>query len=220
MNIENQLNELTFREAEISQLFKKEHPNYRALREKRQTLEQEKVRLNQRVAAMPSTQQDILRLSRDVESGRTIYLQLLTRQQELNISRSSAIGNVRIIDSAVTQPDPIKPRKLVVIVLGILLGLICSMGLVLVRMALRRGINTSEQLEGLGVQVMATLPRSLWLWKKPTCVKNAYLAHAGDTRLSMSLSCRLIGLRMFLSRPCGGCAPACISPCRMPLTGS
>ncbi len=36
VNIENQLNELTFREAEISQLFKKDHPNYRALREKRQ----------------------------------------------------------------------------------------------------------------------------------------------------------------------------------------
>ncbi|MCE1971627.1 tyrosine-protein kinase [Enterobacter cloacae] len=166
VNIENQLNELTFREAEISQLFKKDHPNYRALREKRQTLEQERIRLNQRVAAMPSTQQDILRLSRDVESGRTIYLQLLTRQQELNISRSSAIGNVRIIDSAVTQPDPIKPRKALVIVLGILLGLILSVGLVLVRMALRRGINTADQLEGLGVQVMATLPRSAWLWKK------------------------------------------------------
>lgn len=166
VNIENQLNELTFREAEISQLFKKDHPNYRALREKRQTLEQERSRLNQRVAAMPSTQQDILRLSRDVESGRTIYLQLLTRQQELNISRSSAIGNVRIIDSAVTQPDPIKPRKALVIVFGILLGLILSVGLVLVRMALRRGINTADQLEGLGVQVMATLPRSAWLWKK------------------------------------------------------
>ncbi|MCU6220849.1 tyrosine-protein kinase [Enterobacter cloacae] len=166
VNIENQLNELTFREAEISQLFKKDHPNYRALRKKRQTLEQERTRLNQRVAAMPSTQQDILRLSRDVESGRTIYLQLLTRQQELNISRSSAIGNVRIIDSAVTQPDPIKPRKALVIVFGILLGLILSVGLVLVRMALRRGINTADQLEGLGVQVMATLPRSAWLWKK------------------------------------------------------
>lgn len=166
VNIENQLNELTFREAEISQLFKKDHPNYRALREKRQTLVQEKVRLNQRVSAMPSTQQDILRLSRDVESGRTIYLQLLTRQQELNISRSSAIGNVRIIDSAVTQPDPVKPRKPLIIVFGALLGLIFSMGLVLVRIALRRGLNTAEQLEGLGVQVMATLPRSMWLWKK------------------------------------------------------
>jgi tyrosine-protein kinase Etk/Wzc len=75
---------------------------------------------------MPSTQQEILRLSRDVESGRTIYLQLLTRQQELNISRSSAIGNVRIIDPAVTQPIPIKPRKALIIVLGMLMGLMLS----------------------------------------------------------------------------------------------
>ena len=68
VNVENQLNELTFREAEISQLFKKSHPTYRALHEKRQTLERERERLNNRVSAMPSTQQEILRLSRDVES--------------------------------------------------------------------------------------------------------------------------------------------------------
>jgi len=75
VNVENQLNELTFREAEISQLFKKDHPTYRALREKRQTLEKQRARLNDRVSTMPSTQQEILRLSRDVESGRAIYLQ-------------------------------------------------------------------------------------------------------------------------------------------------
>lgn len=52
---------------------------------------------------MPSTQQEVLRLSRDVEAGRAVYLQLLNRQQELSISKSSAIGNVRIIDPAVTS---------------------------------------------------------------------------------------------------------------------
>ncbi|MCV4820460.1 protein-tyrosine kinase, partial [Escherichia coli] len=77
VNADNQLNELTFREAEISQLYKKDHPTYRALIEKRQTLEQEKNRLNKRVSSMPSTQQEVLRLSRDVESGRVIYQQLL-----------------------------------------------------------------------------------------------------------------------------------------------
>ena len=105
--MENQLNELTFREAEVSQLFKKDHPTYRALLEKKQTLERERARLYSRVSSMPSTQQEILRLSRDVESGRAVYMQLLTRQQELSISRSSAIGNVRIIDPAVTQPAPV-----------------------------------------------------------------------------------------------------------------
>lgn len=166
VNVENQLNELTFREAEISQLFKKSHPTYRALHEKRQTLERERERLNNRVSAMPSTQQEILRLSRDVESGRTIYLQLLTRQQELNISRSSAVGNVRIIDEAVTLPDPIKPRKALIIVLGALFGLMLSMGTVVVRQAFKRGITLSEQLEAQGMPVLATLPRSQWLWSK------------------------------------------------------
>ncbi|EGD5057431.1 protein-tyrosine kinase, partial [Escherichia coli] len=89
------------------QLYKKDHPTYRALLEKRQTLEQERKRLNKRVSAMPSTQQEVLRLSRDVEAGRAVYLQLLNRQQELSISKSSAIGNVRIIDPAVTQPQPV-----------------------------------------------------------------------------------------------------------------
>lgn len=166
VNVENQLNELTFREAEVSQLFKKDHPTYRALREKKQTLERERARLNSRVSSMPSTQQEILRLSRDVESGRTIYLQLLTRQQELSISRSSAIGNVRIIDPAVTQPAPIKPRKVLIIVMGMLMGLMLSAGTVLVRSAFKRGITSSEQLEVQGIPLLATLPRSVWLWKK------------------------------------------------------
>lgn len=166
VNVENQLNELTFREAEVSQLFKKDHPTYRALREKKQTLERERARLNNRVSSMPSTQQEILRLSRDVESGRTIYLQLLTRQQELSISRSSAIGNVRIIDPAVTKPDPIKPHKALIIVLGMLIGLMLSAGMVLMRSAFNRGITSSEQLEVQGIPLLATLPRSVWLWKK------------------------------------------------------
>lgn len=166
VNVENQLNELTFREAEVSQLFKKDHPTYRALLEKKQTLERERARLNNRVSTMPSTQQEILRLSRDVESGRAIYLQLLTRQQELSISRSSTIGNVRIIDPAVAKPDPIKPHKALIIVLGMLMGLMLSAGMVLVRSAFKRGITSSEQLEVQGIPLLATLPRSVWLWKK------------------------------------------------------
>lgn len=61
---------------------------------------------------MPSTQQEVLRLSRDVESGRAVYLQLLNRQQELSIAKSSAIGNVRIVDDSITDPKPIKPKNI------------------------------------------------------------------------------------------------------------
>lgn len=165
VNVDNQLNELTFREAEISQLYTKEHPTYKALMEKRHILQEEKTKLNKRVSGMPATQQEVLRLSRDVESGRAVYLQLLNRQQELNIAKSSAIGNVRIIDNAVTETKPVKPKKILVVAIGLIFGLFVSVGLALLRVFLRRGIESPEQLEDIGINVYASVPVSEWLAK-------------------------------------------------------
>lgn len=127
---------------------------------------------------MPSTQQEVLRLSRDVESGRVIYQQLLNREQELSIARSSAIGNVRIIDPAVTRPQPVKPKKALVVVLGVLLGLFVSVGWILARSMLRMGIETPEQLEEHGINVYATVPLSEWLAKKMRLRKRLYVLRA------------------------------------------
>jgi len=163
VNVDNQLNQLTFREAEVSQLFTKDHPTYKALLEKRKTLQQEKAKLNQQVSAMPATQQEVLRLSRDVDSGRAVYMQLLNRQQELNIAKNSAIGNVRIVDNAVTEPNPIKPQKSLIVLVGMILGAFISISLVLMRVILRRGLESPEQLEELGINVYASVPVSEWM---------------------------------------------------------
>lgn len=160
VNVESQLNELTFREAEISQLYTKDHPTYKALLEKRQTLLKERNRLDKTVSAMPATQQEVARLSRDAESNRAIYMQLLNRQQELSIAKSSAIGNVRIIDTAVTEPKAVKPKKALMIIIGLVLGSVLSIGLVLLRVFLRKGIESPEQLEERGINVYASVPLS------------------------------------------------------------
>ncbi|MEL7883206.1 polysaccharide biosynthesis tyrosine autokinase [Serratia marcescens] len=179
VNVDNQLNELTFKEAEISQLYTKDHPTYNALMQKRETLQQEKSKLNKQISAMPATQQEVLRLSRDVESGRAVYMQLLNRQQELNIAKSSAIGNVRIIDNAITEPKPVKPKKALIVIIGIFLGGFISIGVVLVNVFLRRGIESPEQLEEQGINVYASIPVSEWLQKNT-------LSKAKSKRLTMS----------------------------------
>lgn len=165
VNVDNQLNQLTFREAEISQLFTKEHPTYKALLEKRQTLQDEKNKLSKQVSAMPVTQQEVLRLSRDVESGRAVYMQLLNRQQELEIAKSSAIGNVRIIDQAVTGPKPVKPNKAIIVAIAFILSLVISVIIVVLREFLHKGIETPQQLENIGVNVLASIPNSEWMSK-------------------------------------------------------
>ncbi|WP_369789086.1 polysaccharide biosynthesis tyrosine autokinase [Rouxiella sp. WC2420] len=195
VNVENQLNELTFREAEISQLYTKDHPTYKALLEKRKTLEDERDKLNKKVSSMPTDQQDVLRLSRDVESSQAVYMQLLNRQQELSISKSSAIGNVRIIDSAVTMPVPVKPKKASIIAVGLILGLFLSVGIVLLKVFLRRSIESPEQLEEIGINVYANIPESEWLnkrtgWNDKSSIKNkknlsSFLAVENPTDLSV-----------------------------------
>ncbi|HHA1349574.1 TPA: polysaccharide biosynthesis tyrosine autokinase [Enterobacter ludwigii] len=165
VNIENQINQITFREAEVSQLFKKDHPVYRSLIEKREILENEKSRLNNKISSMPSTQQEIIRLSRDVESGRNIYQQLLVREQELQISQSSEIGNVRIIDSALSNPNKIKPKPTLIFALSIFIGLFITLSILLVRFVFIRKIMSSEDLDNLGIPVYALVPESSWLKK-------------------------------------------------------
>ncbi|HFF8943455.1 tyrosine-protein kinase Wzc [Serratia marcescens] len=166
VGVEAQLNELTFKESEISKLYTKEHPAYRALLEKRATLQKEKDKLNQRVSKMPQTQQEILRLTRDVDAGKEIYMQLLNRQQELSITKASTVGNVRIIDTAVTQPKPVKPKKTLIVIVFTLLGGIASVAVVLLKSILHRGIESPEQLEDQGINVYASIPLSEWQQKK------------------------------------------------------
>lgn len=160
VGIQKQLNELTFREAELQQLYTRQHPAYIALMEKRQTLINTKNNINKSIKRLPKTQQDILRLTRDVQVGQEIFVQLLNKQQELNIMKAGTIGNVRIIDDAAVETRAVKPKKPLIVVLATLLGGMLSVGLILVRAAFHRGVESPEQLEEMGLSVYATIPYS------------------------------------------------------------
>lgn len=160
VGIQKQLNELTFREAELQQLYTRQHPAYIALMEKRQTLINTKNNINKSIKRLPKTQQDILRLTRDVQVGQEIFVQLLNKQQELNIMKAGTIGNVRIIDDAAVETRAVKPKKPLIVVLATLLGGMLSVGLILVRAAFHRSVESPEQLEEMGLSVYATIPYS------------------------------------------------------------
>ena len=70
VRIENQLTELEFAEAEISQQFTKSHPGTRTLTAG--AAEREKSKLEARVNDLPATQQEVLRLTRDATVNQEI----------------------------------------------------------------------------------------------------------------------------------------------------
>ncbi|MGY5771247.1 polysaccharide biosynthesis tyrosine autokinase [Vibrio antiquarius] len=161
VELEAQLNELTFKESEISQRFTQDHPAYKSLLDKRETLLKEKERLNKQVQKLPKTQREVLRMTRDVEVNQQIYIQLLNKVQELNIIKAGTVGNVRILDNAQSFSKPIKPKKALIVVLATLLGGMAGVAFILIRAAFHRGVETPDQIEQIGMPVYASVPKSI-----------------------------------------------------------
>lgn len=160
VELESELNQLEIQESELSQRFTPSHPSYQTLLEKREQLDRERARLESQTESLPETQRQVLRLNRDVEVSQAIYMQMLNATQELRIARAGTVGNVRILDDAVAGLNPIAPRKNVIIVISLLAGIILGLMIVLLRHLLRRGIESVDQLQALGLQVYATVPLS------------------------------------------------------------
>ena len=160
VNLDAQLNELTFKEAEISQKYTKDHPAYKALLDKRHTLLDQKAKINKRIENLPETQKEILSLQRDVEVNQQIYVQLLNKIEELSVVKAGTIGNVRIIDHAEIYFKPIKPKKAIIVAVSLIFGLLIGIAYVLVRAALHKGVENPDDIEELGLSVYASIPRS------------------------------------------------------------
>ena len=160
VNLDAQLNELTFKEAEISQKYTKDHPAYKALLDKRHTLLDEKAKINKRIENLPETQKEILSLQRDVEVNQQIYVQLLNKIEELSVVKAGTVGNVRIVDHAQTFTKPIKPKKSLIVVITTIMGFILSVAFTSIKAALHKGVENPDEIEELGLSVYASIPRS------------------------------------------------------------
>ena len=159
-SIETQITLLKTEEAGLAELYTPEHPSYKAVLDKLAVLERAKSKINQQIAGLPNTQQEVIRLTRDVETNQATYVQLLAKQQELNIMKASAQGNVRVVDHAYTPEQPIAPRKAVITALSALAaGALASMW-VMLQGRMRRGITSSEEIENLNLEVTALVPYS------------------------------------------------------------
>lgn len=153
-----QINELALEEASVSEKYTKGHPLYKALNEKQMMLNKKKKEIDSKINEMPKTQQNIMRLTRDVQTGNEIYMLLLSKQQELNITQASEIGNARIIDEAAVNYHPMKPAKSLLLIIGAMLGFIISSAILLIRCFLQRLVTTPEQLTQLGLTVYSEVP--------------------------------------------------------------
>ena len=58
---------------------------------------------------------------------------LLEKRAETAIVKSSTISNSRVLDSAINYPLPIKPKRMLIVLVGMILGIICGIAYAFLR---------------------------------------------------------------------------------------
>lgn len=155
------LTDLQQQRAELSQRFTPNHPSVQALDAQIASLSGAQTRLGKSVSTLPDTEQTALRYLRDVRVNTELYTNLLNSAQQLRIAKAGQIGNVRVVDYAQAADDPVRPKRLLVILISAGVGLVLGVIVAFIRKSLYGGVERPEEIEKqLGVRVFAIVPRS------------------------------------------------------------
>ncbi|WP_151732580.1 polysaccharide biosynthesis tyrosine autokinase [Acinetobacter ursingii] len=189
--------ELQQKQAELSAKYTPDHPLMAEINAQVTTVNKKLGELNGTLKRLPELQRLYLQLYRDVKVNTELYTNLLNSYQQLKISEAGEIGNVRIIDNAVEPIKPIKPKKLIVLILSLFVGGFIGVLIALTRNMLRTGIKDSAQIENeLELPVYATVPRSpvqenrLAVLKKKKNIPILAVKHSDDVAIESLRSIR------------------------------
>src|SRR3984885_6134697 len=101
-------------------------------------------------------------LKRDAESNRQLYQDLQQRLKEAGVSAGLRSSNIRVVDIARTPTQPIPPNVQRSLMLGLLLGLACGMGLALLLESFDSTVRNLEELSAIStLPALGSIPLQL-----------------------------------------------------------
>jgi len=117
-----------------------------------------------RIEQTPSREQDMAGLMREYQSTKETYERLLKKSQEAqqaeNLEKRQKGEQFKVIDPARTPEKPFSPDIPKILIIGLLGGFGCGLGLAFLREQMDRSFHDSADVEiTLGLKVLATIPK-------------------------------------------------------------
>lgn len=117
-----------------------------------------------RISSAPQQEKEFLTISRQQEIKAQLYIMLLQKREENAITLAATATNGRIIEEAQADQYPVSPKKKVIVLAALIIGLGIPVGFVYLRDLLKYKIENRDDVEKLTtVPILGELPRG----KKP-----------------------------------------------------
>ena len=156
-------------------------------------------RYDERFNRLPKTSIELARLQRNRESLEKLYTLVEEKYQEAMINEQSQPGNVLIIDDARTPYSPSKPNRILIIIVGLLIGVGLAFAYVFLKNYFDNTIKTPEDLQKKNMNVLAWIPRVDELALKESSKFDFIILNKPDSVTSESF--RALRTRIQFSRP-------------------
>ena len=96
---------------------------------------------------LPETEKELVGVMRGLKASEGIYTFLLQKEQETKIAEASEVEHIRVVDPALAPLKPVKPRKLLNLLLGAIIGMMGGVGLAFFREYLDNTVRSPEEAE-------------------------------------------------------------------------
>ena len=107
---------------------------------------------------LPEKELQLARLARNKLVDENTTLLLYEKLEETRISEASERENAHILDEALEPEVPIKPKKKLNMIIGLLIGLGLGVGIVFLMEYLDNSIKSMEELERYNIKVLGVIP--------------------------------------------------------------
>ncbi|HQI41302.1 MAG: hypothetical protein B6D44_02025 [Ignavibacteriales bacterium UTCHB2] len=114
---------------------------------------------DERFNRLPKTSIELARFQRNRESLEKLYTLVEERYQEALINEQSQPGNVLIIDDARTPYSTSKPNRLLIIIVGLLIGMGLASGYVFLKNYFDNTVKTPEDIQNSNMNMLGWIPK-------------------------------------------------------------
>jgi tyrosine-protein kinase Etk/Wzc len=161
VDLQSRLLEAQQKRRELSARFTDKHPSIQTLDTQISAWKGEIASVDSRIRKMPLLQQNTVQMQRDIKVNTDLYVSLLNSSLQMRLAKEGKVGNVRLLDDAITPEEPVWPKRPLILALALLLGLMAGVAAAIARNSFFGGIRNPSEIEmHTGLSVYSSIPLS------------------------------------------------------------